>query len=135
MHTIAKHFEGKVAQKAIIVKRNKILITRDSNDEIWELPGGRLDESEEPIDAVKREISEELGLACTVKGVFDVTRMYHKRDDQWMLVIYYLVELLSEDFKLDPVEVAEMQWVDRDTWSKYEYFPAYQLVLEKYFNK
>lgn len=57
MHIIARHFEGKVAQKAIIVKGNKVLITRDSKDDVWELPGGRLDESEEPLDAMKREIS------------------------------------------------------------------------------
>lgn len=136
MNNLAGHFFGKVAQKAIVVKDNKILITKDVNEKVvWELPGGRLDETEKPMDGIKREIREELGVECEVKGIFYIDRMYHARDNQWMLVIYYIVELLSEDFKVDPVEVDEMQWVDKETWSNHEYFPEYVIALEKYFKE
>ncbi len=136
MNNLAGHFFGKVAQKAIVVKDNKVLITKDVNEKVvWELPGGRLDETEKPMDGIKREIREELGVECEVKHIFYIDRMYHARDKQWMLVIYYIVELLSEDFKVDPVEVDEMQWVDKETWSNHEYFPEYVIALEKYFKE
>ena len=42
------HFCGKVAQKAVIEVDGKILVLRDPREkqEIWEIPGGRLNEGE-----------------------------------------------------------------------------------------
>lgn len=135
MNKSSEHFFGKVAQKALVIKEDKVLITKDVNESVnWELPGGRLDEAEDPEEGIKREIREELGVECEVRSIFSIDRMYHARDDQWMLVIYYIVELLSEDFQVDPIEVSEMKWVDKDTWSNQEYFSEYKTVLKKYFN-
>ena len=59
--SIEVHFEGKIAQKAIICNENKVLLVRDPRMDsvIWELPGGRMNIDEEPRDAVAREIQEE----------------------------------------------------------------------------
>ena len=56
------HFEGKIAQKVIIVKDGKVLLLRDPRmtEVIWEIPGGRMNIDEEPREAVAREILEEL---------------------------------------------------------------------------
>lgn len=67
--TTEVHFEGKIAQKAIIVKENRVLLLRDPRMEevIWEIPGGRMNIDEEPREAVAREIREELGIEITVR--------------------------------------------------------------------
>ena len=55
---------------AIIVFNGKILVTQRSEKMIlplkWEFPGGKLEENENDIDCVKREIKEELNIEIEV---------------------------------------------------------------------
>ena len=48
----------------LIVKKNKILICQRSSDNEhplkWEFPGGKVKNQEEPQQALKRELNEEL---------------------------------------------------------------------------
>ena len=50
----------------IIVDENKILIAQRSNQKDhplkWEFPGGKIKVNENPIEALKREIKEELSI-------------------------------------------------------------------------
>jgi len=137
MSMSATHFVGKVAQKALIIKGRAVLITRDSNDEVWELPGGRLDSVEDPREGILREIREELGVEGKVDEIYDVRTMFHTRDSTDMLVVYYLVSLVDESvpFVVDKEEVAEMAWVDRESYKSYAFFPEYERVLSEYFDK
>ena len=53
-----------VAAKSFVVKDNKLLVLqRRLNDVqkpgIWEIPGGRLDPGENPVEGLQREIKEE----------------------------------------------------------------------------
>jgi len=68
------HFDGKVAQKAVIVRDGKVLIMRDVREEkeIWEIPGGRLNEGEEVQAGLMREIKEELGIDVEVVKVLHI---------------------------------------------------------------
>ena len=131
------HFVGKIAQKALIIKDRLVLITRDSGDEVWELPGGRLDTGELPREGMLREIREELGVEGRVDGIFDIKNMYHPRDKADILVVYYLMSLLDESvaFSVDPEEVAEMAWVDAKSYKSYQFFADYQAILDSYFAK
>ena len=131
------HFVGKVAQKALIIKDGTVLITRDSNDEVWELPGGRLYSAENPREGILREIIEELGVEGKVDGIYDVRTMFHTRDAADMLVVYYLVSLIDESvqFVVGKEEVAEMAWVDSESYKSYSFFPEYERVLSEYFDK
>ncbi len=131
------HCRGKIAQKAILIKDGKVLITRDSRDTLWELPGGRLDAGEEPIDGMVREIREELGVEAKIDKIFKIETMYHSRDKETLVFIYYTVFLVDEGatFKVDPLEVAEMKWVDQDGFMKYEMYPQYKEAVKDYFKK
>ncbi len=130
------HFVGKVAQKALLIKDGMVLITRDSGDEMWELPGGRLDTREEPREGMLREIREELGVEGKIEGIFRVRAMYHPRDKADILVVYYIVSLVDSNatFTVDPEEVADMAWVDGESYVAYSYFSEYKSILTDYFN-
>jgi len=93
-----------VATKGMIIKDNKLLIVykskeeakewsrsaaNDSNYEVRrEFPGGRLEFGEDPKDALKREINEEVGLEIEILRPLDV---WHIIKGQFQLIgINYL---------------------------------------------
>lgn len=49
----------------------KLLIVKTNYKDYWQLPGGVVDEAESPLDAVAREVKEELGLDIP-KGTFQL---------------------------------------------------------------
>jgi 8-oxo-dGTP pyrophosphatase MutT (NUDIX family) len=53
----------RVAVKAAIIKDRKILLVHEKGDEWWSLPGGGIDQGESTDQALRRELSEELGVA------------------------------------------------------------------------
>lgn len=65
---------------AFIVRDNKLLLIQENHHPDkgkWNIPGGKLDFGENPIDAVKREVFEEVGLnfrPTSILGVDSVCR-------------------------------------------------------------
>ena len=49
-------------EMVLAAKRNK----KQSNAGLWEFPGGKIDPGELPVDALKRELFEELGIMVAV---------------------------------------------------------------------
>lgn len=67
----------RIAAYAVILRGDLVLLSRlaprVTREELWTLPGGRLDHGENPRDAVVREIHEETGLHAEVG---DTARVY-----------------------------------------------------------
>ena len=57
--------------KGIVFENNKIWLRKNERDD-WELPGGRLGDSEQPEQTVARELSEELGAKVSEPQLVDV---------------------------------------------------------------
>lgn len=131
-----EHFFGKVAQKALIVRDGKVLITRDSRDvDSWELPGGRLNMKEDPKIGLIRELKEELGVDFVVGDVVSVKQFWHRGGSAQTLLLVYTVEPVDPkvEFNVDPIEISEMAWVDKDIWRNYKLFPEIEELLAEYF--
>jgi 8-oxo-dGTP diphosphatase len=64
---------------ALIWKDEKILICQRTRHQPmplkWEFPGGKIEEGEQPRDALRRELDEELGIAAVVGD--EVARIQH----------------------------------------------------------
>lgn len=133
------HFNGKVAQKAIIVHNEKVLLMRDSREteEIWEIPGGRLNEGEEPKAGLARELKEELGVDFIVHEVVYLEQFFQGNEGKNALMIAYVATMVNPEaqFILPPEEVAEVRWVGKDEWQTMHFFPEYKRALEVYFKK
>jgi len=65
---------------ALIWKDGKILICQRTRHQVmplkWEFPGGKIEEGEQPRDALRRELEEELGINAAI-GV-EVARIRHE---------------------------------------------------------
>lgn len=110
-----QHYEGKIVQKVLIEMDGKILVCQGLGDDIWGFPGGRLHVDEEPIDGLKRELVEDLGVDVTITGPFFVGRSLSKRDNTWRILIGWHGTLVSgTEIKVDNTEVQKYQWLTKD---------------------
>jgi ADP-ribose pyrophosphatase YjhB (NUDIX family) len=57
--------------KALILNNNKFIVMHNNGveEDLWELPGGRMEFGETVEETLKREILEETGLAVKPKGI------------------------------------------------------------------
>ncbi len=65
---------------ALIWKDGKILICQRTRHQVmplkWEFPGGKIEEGEQPRDALRRELDEELGINAVIGH--EVARIRHQ---------------------------------------------------------
>ena len=65
---------------ALIVKDGKFLVCQRTRHQTmpmkWEFPGGKIEEGEQPRDAMRRELEEELGIDATIGD--EVVRIRHE---------------------------------------------------------
>lgn len=134
---LEQHFEGKIAQKAIIVRGEKVLLLRDPREQevVWELPGGRINIDEDPKEALKRELLEELGVLCEIGEVVHVEQFFQKSDRKNAFLIVYIGALVDGDvaFQVDSREVCDVGWFSKDEVASLNLFPEYEHALEVYF--
>jgi 8-oxo-dGTP diphosphatase len=113
-----QHFLGKVATKAIILKDEKILMTRDNRDSVnWDLPGGRINVGENIETGLKREVMEELGVEINFEGVVYSEQLVHTGEGSAHLFITCKATLSDESkpFCVPSEELAEVKWVDQNS--------------------
>ncbi len=132
------HFEGKVAQKAVITRGNTVLVIRDPREEkvIWEIPGGRLNVGEEPKAGLAREIEEELGVQCEIGEVIHIAQFLQGTEQKNALMIAYLATIPT-DAEINPAEheICEVKWIDEAEFCQLTFFPEYTDTLKIYFQK
>jgi 8-oxo-dGTP pyrophosphatase MutT (NUDIX family) len=76
-----------VSIKGVIAIGGRIPLLRNERQE-WELPGGRLETGEQPIDCVAREIREELAIDVEPLRALD-SWLYRVRPDRDVLIVTY----------------------------------------------
>jgi 8-oxo-dGTP diphosphatase len=109
---------------AIIESKGYILITRRKPDapypHLWEFPGGKVEEGENPKDCVIREIREELDIEIAVSSIYDV--VYYRYPERDVLVLAWLCNWTSG--RVQNLEVAEHRWVKPAEIRFFDLLPA-----------
>lgn len=81
------------AVKALIERNGKILVlkTETENNVYWVLPGGKVEYGEDPIDALERELQEEISVDCEINepvGMYYFFTGKENKGDQVVLTVF-----------------------------------------------
>lgn len=93
-----------------------LLLKRADSDEhggMWESAGGGIDEGENTIDAVKREVKEETGLDIEVEHQHNVVFSDDANPEKRYQAHLFKATTFSGEIKLIPEEHSEYRWVKR----------------------
>ncbi len=106
--------------KAIILHNDKILLIKRSDkykkdriNGIWDIPGGRINFGEEPVDGLKREIYEETGLELgKVIKILDASTIF-KDEKKQIIRITYLCSAKNPEKEIKiSKEHTEIMWIN-----------------------
>jgi 8-oxo-dGTP diphosphatase len=96
----------------------------------WEFPGGKVDEGETEIEALHREIMEELSVEIEVYQRLEPTYKDDPLKNRIICLIPYLCKLLSQPIIL--TEHAQYQWVSLEKIKSLDWAPADLEVIDTY---
>lgn len=125
-----------MAQKAIIYRNDKVLLTRDPRTpDTWELPGGRLNIGEDSKDGLKRELLEELGVESEIEQAVFLKQFHQGNENKQLSLVIVYKATISENavFTVDNREVAELGWFSQNETLSFPLFPEYLEALKVFY--
>ena len=110
---------------ALIVKDGKILVCQRTKHQTmplkWEFPGGKIEEGEQPRDALRRELEEELGIDATIGD--EVARIKHEyRSGNSVELRFFVVREFRGE--LENRIFRDMQWAERSELPALDFLEA-----------
>jgi 8-oxo-dGTP diphosphatase len=110
---------------ALIFKQDQILVCQRTRHQTmplkWEFPGGKIEEGEQPRDALRRELNEELGIDASIGE--EVARIRHEYKNgsavelRFYAVREYKGEVENRIFK-------DMRWTTRSELPSFDFLEA-----------
>ena len=123
---------------AVIVDvEGRVLLTRRSIPpfrDLWVMPGGKIDLGEPILEALKREVHEEVGLEVEIEGLIDVfEHLTPGADNCHFVILYYRCTPLFCDIRHNEHEVSEAAWVSVEELPDYAMPDGARYILGKVF--
>lgn len=116
---------------AVVVRDGRILLTRRMEGAhlagMWEFPGGKVEEGEDPEAAVVRECREECGIELEVREVIEVT--FHRYPTKDVLLLFYECAIRSGQVR--NLGVADHAWVLPSELRDYRLPPPDERLVRK----
>ncbi len=125
------HLIADIPVKALIRKDDKILLIQQADGkEDWCLPGGRLNNGEQPREGLRREILEEIGAEIEIGRLVDCTVFTSKSGMNHFVVVFEATLVGNSQPKPDGVEIKDVKWVTLEEALKMELRSEYRVILE-----
>ncbi len=96
---------------------------------LWEFPGGKVDDGEDPKAALIRELLEELGILVKKSGLAAVTVIHHDYEDFHLEMPVFLARLWRGEPA--PLEDQELAWVRLEDLARFPMPPADKPLVER----
>jgi 8-oxo-dGTP diphosphatase len=110
---------------ALILKNGKVLVCQRTRHQSmplkWEFPGGKIEAGEQPRDALRRELEEELGIDANIGEEVARIRHDYKNGGAVELRFYVVNEYAGE---LENRIFRDMRWAKRSELPSYDFLEA-----------
>lgn len=118
--------------RILVIRDNKVLLVKHTYQRGWYTVGGGVEPGETPLQAVHRELAEEVGVTLkTEPTLFNVYYSdYQKRDDY---IVFYIGHNPIQE-KVRCLEIADQQWFDLDNLPE-DATPATKRRIEEYLKR
>jgi 8-oxo-dGTP diphosphatase len=124
-----------VVAAAVVVEDRRVLLSqRKAGTHLagaWEFPGGKVEAGEDPREALRRELREELGIEAQVGEVVDVTFHRYADADKAVLLLFFEASRAAGSPEPRAIDVAAFRWSPREALRDEEFPPADVAVLQK----
>ena len=115
----------------LIFRGGKLLLTQRRADShlggLWEFPGGKREPHETFQECLRRELREEL--ACEVEVGMLFESVVHPYPEKTVRLEFFLCRWVSGEPQ--PIECADLKWVDRQGLAQYEFPAADARLIER----
>lgn len=109
----------------LIVKDGKLLVCQRTRHQTmplkWEFPGGKIEEGEQPRDALRRELEEELGILAGVGD--EVKRIQHEYPNGGMVELRFFI-VRDYQREIENRIFRDIQWAAPQDLLKYDFLEA-----------
>jgi 8-oxo-dGTP diphosphatase len=109
----------------LITKEDKLLVCQRTRHQTmplkWEFPGGKIEEREQPRDALRRELEEELGIVATIGD--EVARIQHEYPNGGMVELRFFV-VREYGGEIENRIFRDIQWALPKDLLKYDFLEA-----------
>lgn len=110
---------------AVIFKDGKVLVCQRTRHQTmplkWEFPGGKIEEGEQPRDALHRELDEELGIDAKIGP--EVSRLRHEYPGGGAVELRFFV-VREYHGTIENKIFRDVQWSLRSELSRYDFLEA-----------
>jgi 8-oxo-dGTP diphosphatase len=110
---------------AVIVKDDKVLVCQRTRHQTmplkWEFPGGKIETGEQPRDALRRELDEELGINAKIGEEVMRIRHQYKTGNSVELRFYVVREYMGN---LENRIFREIRWASRSELPSFDFLEA-----------
>jgi mutator protein MutT len=98
---------------ALLIRDGRVLLChrtvgRRWYPDVWDLPGGHVESGERPIEALVRELKEEVGIQIEEQGP-ELVRVV---ESEFVLRIWLIEEWAGDAINASPIEHDEVAWFD-----------------------
>jgi|SRR5262252_5274863 len=110
---------------ALILQADKLLVCQRTRHQVmplkWEFPGGKIEDGEQPRDALRRELEEELGIEAVIGD--EVARLVHEYPNggavelRFFSVFSYRGEIENRIFR-------DVRWAERSELTALDFLEA-----------
>jgi 8-oxo-dGTP diphosphatase len=116
---------AKQVTAALIMRNRRILICQRTRHQPmplkWEFPGGKIEHGEQPVDALRRELEEELGIDATIGDEVVRIRHTYRQGNAVELRFFVVREFAGE---LENRIFRDIQWVRRSELPNFDFLDA-----------
>ena len=120
--------ETLIVVAGLMIEQGYVLVSQRKEDSphggLWEFPGGKVMEGEEPREALKRELKEELDIEVEVGRIFDAVFEPHPESPLLLLAF----RCRKTEGHLKALGCADLRWVPMKDLKELAMLPADDLI-------